>query len=103
MVRINFWSSPLSPSALRAALMTTVSASISDTTRPPQTGANRSSLLDDTIAVLQKIDQEVENLRLDYRDTFLTPMQLSPFGVKPTDDVDKNASVLILPRAHLKK
>ena len=44
MVRISFWSSPLSPTALRAALMRLVSVD-SDTIRPPQTAAIRSSLL----------------------------------------------------------
>ncbi len=44
MVRISFCSSPLSPIALRAALMRLVSVE-SDTTRPPQTEAMRSSLL----------------------------------------------------------
>ena len=43
-VRISLWSSPLSPIALRAALMRLVSVE-SDTIRPPQTEAMRSSLL----------------------------------------------------------
>ena len=44
MVRIRFWYSPLSPIAFRAALMRLVSVE-SDTMRPPQTEAMRSSLL----------------------------------------------------------
>ena len=44
MVRISFCSSPLSPIALRAALMRLVRVE-SDTMRPPQTDAIRSSLL----------------------------------------------------------
>ena len=44
MVRISFCSSPLSPIALRAALMRLVRVE-SDTIRPPQTEAMRSSLL----------------------------------------------------------
>ena len=44
MVRISFCSSPLSPTAFRAALMRLVRVE-SDTIRPPQTEAMRSSLL----------------------------------------------------------
>jgi hypothetical protein len=44
MVRISLWSSPLSPIAFRAALMRLVRLE-SDTIRPPQTEAIRSSLL----------------------------------------------------------
>ena len=44
MVRISFWSSPLSPIAFRAALMRLVRVD-SETIRPPQTEAIRSSLL----------------------------------------------------------
>ena len=44
MVRISLCSSPLSPTALRAALMRLVRVE-SDTIRPPQTDAMRSSLL----------------------------------------------------------
>jgi hypothetical protein len=43
-VRIIFWPAPLSPIALRAALMRLVSVE-SDTIRPSQTEAMRSSLL----------------------------------------------------------
>ena len=44
MVRISFWSSPLSPTAFRAALMRLVRVE-SETIRPPQTEAMRSSFL----------------------------------------------------------
>jgi hypothetical protein len=44
MVRINCWFRPLSPTAVRAALIRLVSVD-SDTIRPPQTEAMRSSLL----------------------------------------------------------
>ena len=44
MVRISFCASPLSPTALRAALMRLVKVE-SDTIRPPQIEARRSSLL----------------------------------------------------------
>jgi hypothetical protein len=44
MVRISFFSAPLSPTAFRAALMRLVSVE-SETLRPPQTEAMRSSLL----------------------------------------------------------
>jgi len=44
MVRISFWSSPLSPTAVRAALMRLVRVE-SETIRPSQTAAIKSSLL----------------------------------------------------------
>ena len=44
MVRMSFWPSPLSPTAFRAALMRLVKVD-SETIRPSQTEAIRSSLL----------------------------------------------------------
>src|SRR5216684_740316 len=64
MVRISccFW--PLSPTAFRAALIRLVSVD-SDTIRPPQTEAIRSSLLTTRSRFLYQVDQRVEHLRFD--------------------------------------
>ena len=63
MVRISCCSSPLSPTALRAALMWVASVE-SATVRPPQSAARRSLLADDALAILHEIGQQVEHLRL---------------------------------------
>ena len=55
---------PLSPTALRAALMRLVSVE-SDTIRPPHTEAMRSSLLTTRSRFSHQINQQVEHLRLD--------------------------------------
>jgi hypothetical protein len=71
IVRISFCSSPLSPTALRAALMRLVSVE-SDTTRPPQT---------DAVAILDQENQQIEDLRLD-RNRLGTAAQFAPSGIK---------------------
>ena len=63
MVRINFWSLPLSATALRAALILLVNVD-SETIRPPDVG-DQIILTDDAIAVLHEIDQQVEHLRFE--------------------------------------
>ena len=63
MVRISFWSPPLSPTAFRAALMRLVSR-IRDDTAAPDRG-DQIVLADDAVAVLHQINQQVEHLRLD--------------------------------------
>ena len=64
MVRIRRCSSPLSPTALRTALMRLVSVE-SETMRPCQTAIDQIILADDAFAVLHQIDQQVEYLRAD--------------------------------------
>ena len=80
MVRISFCSSPLSPTAFRAAFMQLVRVE-SDTIRPPQTEAMRSSLLTNSVAVLHQVDQQVEHLRLD-GNRFGTAVKLAPLGIE---------------------
>jgi hypothetical protein len=66
----------LSPTAVRAALIRLVSVD-SDTIRPPQTEAIRSSLADDAVAVLYQVDQKIEHLRFDM-DSALCAPQFAP-------------------------
>ena len=80
MVRIRCWSLPLSPIALRAALMRLVSVE-SDTIRPPQTAAIRSSLLTTRSRFSTRIDQQIEHLRFD-RNSFAAAPQLAAIGIK---------------------
>ena len=63
-VRMSFWSSPLSPTAARAALMRFARAE-SETIRPCQTALQKIVLADDASAVADQVDQQVEHLRLD--------------------------------------
>ena len=53
----------------------------SDTIRPPQTEAMRSSLLTNSVAVLHQVNQEVEHLRLD-GNRFGTAVKLAPLGIE---------------------
>ena len=80
IVRISFCSSPLSPTALRAALTRLVRVE-SETIRPPQTDAIEIVLADHTVAVLDQVDQEVEHLRLN-RNGLLTAAQLTAVGIQ---------------------
>ncbi len=80
MVRISFCSLPLSPIALRAALMRLVNVE-SDTIRPPHTEAMRSSLLTTRSRFSHQIDQQIEHLRLD-GNGLGAAAQLAPIGVK---------------------
>ncbi len=80
MVRISLWSLPLSPIALRAALMRLVSVE-SETMRPSQTEAMRSSLLTTRSRFSHQIDEQVEHLRLD-GNRLGTAAQLAPVGIK---------------------
>ena len=80
MVRISFWSWPLSPTALRAALMRLVSVA-SETIRPPQTDAMRSSLVTTRSRFSHQVDQQIEHLRLD-RNRLGAAAQLAPVGIK---------------------
>ena len=63
-VRMKFWSWPLSPIAVRAALMWLVIVD-SLTMRPRQTASSRSSLLTTRCAVLDQKQQQIEDLRAD--------------------------------------
>ena len=80
MVRISRCSSPLSPTALRAALMRLVSVE-SDTMRPPQTDGDQIVLAHHAVAILHEVKQQVEHLRLD-RDQFRAAPKLAPVGIK---------------------
>ena len=80
IVRIRRCSLPLSPRALRAALMR-LSSVESETMRPPQTEAMRSSLLTTRSRFSIEIDQKVEHLRLD-RNNYVTRAQLAAFAVE---------------------
>jgi hypothetical protein len=53
----------------------------SETMRPPQTDAMRSSFADDAIAILDAINQNVENLRLD-RDNGAAHAQFTTLAVE---------------------
>jgi hypothetical protein len=79
-VRISFCSPPLSPNALRAALMRLVSVE-ADTIRPPPDRSDEIVLADDALAVLHQVDQEVEHLRLD-GNALDTAAQLATVGIK---------------------
>ena len=79
-VLIRRCSAPLSPIAHRAALIRVVSVD-SETMRPPQIAATRSSLLATRSRFLIKIGQQVEHLRLD-RDRNGAMTQLAPIGVE---------------------
>src|SRR5215813_8333828 len=79
MVRICFWSSPLSPTAFRAALMRLVKVD-SDTIWPSHTEAIRSSLLRRGSEPIS-VEPQVFDLLLD-RNRFGTAAQLAAVGVK---------------------
>ena len=79
-VRIRRCSSPLSPIALRTALIWLVRVD-SETIRPPQTASSRSSLLTTRSRLLHQIEQQVEDLRPD-RDRLGPPGELPPVGIE---------------------
>ena len=64
MVRISFCSSPLSPIALRAALMRLASVEIRHDPAAPDRG-EQIILADDPLVVPHEIGQQIEHLRLD--------------------------------------
>ena len=55
---------PVSPTAVRAALMRLVSVD-SETMRPCQMRLDQIVLGDDAVAVLDQVNQQIEHLRLD--------------------------------------
>ena len=71
---------PLSPTALRAALIRLVSVD-SETMRPSQIVLDQIVLGDDAVAVLDQIDQQIEHLRLD-RDALAAAGQLAEVDIK---------------------
>ena len=79
MVRISFWSSPLSPMAFRAALMRLVGSTPIRSGRPDR--GNQVVLANDAVAVLYQVNQHVEYLRLD-SNRLRTAAQLTPVGIK---------------------
>ena len=74
-VRIRRCASPLSPIALRAALIRLVKVD-SETIRPPHTEASEIVLGDDAVAIADQVHQQVEHLRFQ-RDRFAAPPQLA--------------------------
>ncbi len=80
MVRIKPWSLPLSPTALRAALIRLVRVD-SETIRPSQIFSNQIVLGDDAVAILDEKNEEVEHLRLD-GNAFAATRQLAAVDVK---------------------
>ena len=80
IVRIRRCSSPLSPIALRTALMWLVRVD-SETIRPPQTASSSSSLLTTRSRFSHQIEQQVEDLRPD-GDRLGPARQLPPVGVE---------------------
>jgi hypothetical protein len=78
-VRIRRCACPLSPTALRAALMRLVIV-VSETTRPPQI-ASRIIPADDPLAVANQINQEVKDLRFE-RDPLAATPEFTPVNVK---------------------
>ena len=99
MVRISLCSSPLSPTALRAALMRLVSVD-SETMRPSQIAAIRSSLVTTRSRFSHQIDQQIEHLRLD-RDELAAAAQLAAVGVE--HDVGEVKLQRWFPRARLRR
>ena len=79
-VRIRRCSSPLSPIALRTALIWLVRVD-SETIRPPHTALQQIVLADDALAVAHQVDQQVEDLRPD-RNNLGPPGELPPVRVK---------------------
>jgi len=77
---MSFWPSPLSPTALRAALIRLVSVD-SETIRPPQTEAMRSSLLTTWSRFCTKYTQQIEYLGLD-RYRLGAAAKLAAVGIK---------------------
>ena len=80
MVRISLCSPPLSPTALRAALMRLVRVEFRDDAAAPDRG-DQIVLADDAVAVLHQVDQQVEHLRLDGDGVGAAP-QLAPVHIK---------------------
>ena len=64
MVRISFCDWPLSPIALRAALMR-LSVSESETIAAAPDRSDKVVPADDTVAIFEQVDQDVKHLRLD--------------------------------------
>ena len=80
MVRINRCSSPLSPTALRAALIRLLSVEFGDDPTAPDRG-DQIVLADHTVAVAHQIEQQIEHLRLD-RDQLRAPPEFAAFRIK---------------------
>ena len=79
-VRMRRCSSPLSPTALRTALMQLVSVD-SETIPSAPDPFDHVILADDTLAVSQQIDQQIKDLR-SKRDLVGTARQLAPVDVE---------------------
>ena len=100
-VRIRRCSWPLSPIALRAALMWLARVD-SETIRPPHTASSRSSRAHDMLAVLHQVEQQIEDLRTgrDHRD----PRDSSRRSGSSTQSPNTNAfSVPQPPRVRITK
>ena len=80
IVRIKVCRSPLSPTALRAALMRLVSVEFGDDAPVPDRG-DQIVLADHAVAVFDQEDQQIEDLRLQRKQRAVPP-QLAAIGVK---------------------
>ena len=80
MVRISFWSSPLSPIAFARRVD---AAGQGRFRHDPAVPDRRDQVVfaDDAVAVLHQVNQQVEYLRLD-SNGLRTPAQLTPVGIK---------------------
>ena len=75
-VRMRLWSWPLSPSARRAALMRELSVA-SETAAPVPNRVDQLVLADDPIAVPNKVNEQIEHLRLDVNNRAGAPQLVS--------------------------
>ena len=94
MVRISFCFSPLSPTALRAALMRLVKVEFRHDPAAPDR-SEEIVLADDAVAVLHQVNQQVEHLRL-HGNSLGTAAQLPPVGIKPMIGKEKFHVVALL-------
>ena len=80
MVRIRLCCSPLSPMALRAALMRLVSVEFRHDAALPD-GGDEVVLADHALAMLDQVDQEIEHLRLERNQIAAAP-EFAPVRVE---------------------
>ena len=80
MVRISFWLLPLSPTAVRAALMQLVRVDFGHNAAAPDQ-RDEVILADNAVAILHQMDQEVEHLRL-HGNPMTAPKQLAASDIK---------------------
>ena len=91
-VRIRRWASPLSPTALRAALIRLKNVD-SETIRPPQTELQQVLLGDDVITVADEVHQQIEHLRFQ-RNRLAGPPQ---FATRDIEHIIREAKLHLGP------